>query len=321
MDLPVLVLAYNRPSHLEKCLNALVKLGSYKIYVSQDGKSDNGSSEWIKTKTLIQSFYEKGLVVKYRTLESNLGTLEGVQSGINWFFDQEKLGLIIEDDLVLHHHALNNAVELFGLMAIDNRIGAVCLYPALPKIDRNKLAPESFRFSVFSNSLAWGTTAQKWNQRIDQISPLTAFNSVKYLLRHVGVSYGLGWLICLIEEILLEKKGIKTKTKRGNWDVRWTNTLFVRNWLTVVLNTNSVENIGWDDFATHSKIPTKWQIQEMTLDPSSDNWVLPNSRVPNRKMDRLTMRNFHLMQKLRSLVQLRTRIRVRILNSRRIQDH
>ncbi len=318
MLLPVLVLAYNRPSHLEKCLSTLVTLGVNRIYVSQDGKKETGDSEWNATNMIIQSFHERGLLRKFRTMESNQGTLEGVQTGISWFFQHEKLGLIVEDDLILHDNALRDAEELFKVMEQDIRVGAICLYPAITITDRHELAPESFRFSVFSNSLAWGTSAQKWNQRIDQIKPLIVLKSAKYLFRYVGVGYGLGWMICLIEEILLEKRARKIGDRAGNWDIRWTNTLFVRNWLAVVLNTNSIENIGWDDFATHSKNPTKRQIQEMALDNSSDKWVLPNSQMPNRKMDRLTMSNFHLFQKIRSLVQIRTRIRTRRNNRGRI---
>jgi hypothetical protein len=307
MKVPVLILAYRRDEHLKKCLDALIEQGVTNIYVSQDGPKDSSDRSWKNTSKLIDTYRKLGLIANSQILGRNLGTLDGVQLGITWFLDQENFGLIIEDDIVLHHSALEDAGRLFEKMYLNPQVGAICLYPALPQSRRKELTQSSYRYSIFSNSFAWGTTTQKWNERIDTITPSSILRTIRYLQKKVGLEIALGWALYLAEERCKEFVLSNKFNRFGNWDIRWSNTFFLNSWIALVMNSNSVENIGWDNLATHTKKPTLEDLEHLVLDSPQYYWVEPINEFADLSTDRVSMARFGFIKKIRSIISIRSR--------------
>ena len=97
-NLPILILAYNRDDLFNETLRRLLRQGFKNIYISIDGAKTN--EDKLKQKEMLRCI--ESLHVnrkKVRIGEKNEGCRFGVISGITWFFKQEELGIINEDDI------------------------------------------------------------------------------------------------------------------------------------------------------------------------------------------------------------------------------
>ena len=93
---PILILCYNRPDKLKKLLNIISIVKPQKVYFNCDGpkenKDDKKNIQIIKK--IIKDFEKKCLVLsKFYPL--NLGCKLSVQSGLDFFFKHEKMGIIL----------------------------------------------------------------------------------------------------------------------------------------------------------------------------------------------------------------------------------
>ena len=109
--IPVLVLCFARLDTLQKTLASILKQPHGALYISCDGPSPAYERGCADVRDYITELFRSGVIQNLRLSDINEGTLIGVSKGIDWFFDQEVIGVIIEDDLVLEPRLLE-AVEI-----------------------------------------------------------------------------------------------------------------------------------------------------------------------------------------------------------------
>ena len=111
MDIPVLLMGFNRPDLLTRALESLREQGVQNLYVSLDGprfEDEIGSCE--ECFKCVQQ-YRDSFQLKVLSRSSNLGCYLGVISNIDWFFSQVNFGIIIEDDCVVDEEFFRKAQE------------------------------------------------------------------------------------------------------------------------------------------------------------------------------------------------------------------
>jgi len=100
---PVLLLIFNRPEETMRVFNEIRIVAPAKLYIASDGGRNADESERIAQ---LQEQLEKAidwpcsLKTLYRT--TNLGCRAAVSKAIDWFFENEELGIILEDDCLPH---------------------------------------------------------------------------------------------------------------------------------------------------------------------------------------------------------------------------
>ena len=90
-NIPVLILGYNRSSHIKKLLNSLKIIKPKEIYISLDGPKKN--IEDINKCNLVKDQIDKidwNCKLKKNYNSTNLGCKESVSKGIEWFFKNNK---------------------------------------------------------------------------------------------------------------------------------------------------------------------------------------------------------------------------------------
>ena len=97
---PVLFLIFNRPDTTEKVFKQIKIAKPKKLYVVADGPRKNNAEDeknCILTRKLINNIdWDCDLKKLYR--DENLGCKNSVSSAITWFFENEEMGIILEDD-------------------------------------------------------------------------------------------------------------------------------------------------------------------------------------------------------------------------------
>lgn len=118
LNLPVLVIAYSRPESLSKLLETLCLNGIKKIYIAIDGpKNQRDLKNQQHIDFIISNFIEtSGLQVNVLKQRQNLGIAVAIIGAIDWFFEKEPAGIILEDDLIVSDYFFeftNKAIESY----------------------------------------------------------------------------------------------------------------------------------------------------------------------------------------------------------------
>ncbi len=117
--IPVLILAYSRLDTLYHVLASIDSEFLGPVFVSCDGPKesdkDANSKVVIYLKELLR--LKKISYLNVRTL--NEGISRGIEDGIDWFFSNVEIGIILEDDVVLRNNSKQIIDVGISLMKLD----------------------------------------------------------------------------------------------------------------------------------------------------------------------------------------------------------
>jgi hypothetical protein len=174
--------------------------------------------------------------VKTLFREQNLGCRQAVSEAVNWFFEHETEGIILEDDCL-------PAPDFFRFCALalahwrdDERVMHIGGHVLLPRTDTGALF-----FSHLVPIWGWATWRRAWAHYDDDmraLSGLTALPLPDWYGRQAGN------VARAIQRI---------HTRRVNaWGARWVLSVMSRQGLSVLPAVNLISNIGFGADATHT---------------------------------------------------------------------
>lgn len=244
MRSPILFIAFNRPDVTQKTFDVIKKVRPTKLYIAADGPRQNKIGEEDLCRAVKEIVTNVDWPCQLHTLfhEKNLGCKEAVSGAINWFFEQESEGIILEDDCLPDPSFFRFCDELLERFRADERVGMIsgCNFQ-----NGIKCSKDSYYFSHFCHIWGWATWARSWK---NYDSSMTNWPNLKQS----------NWLTKLgfkgNEKRHWEKAfdGVFNKTI-DTWDHQWTFTLWINNQLAVMPSENLISNIGFRDDATHTK--------------------------------------------------------------------
>lgn len=154
---PILVIAYNKPDLLSESLANLSCLTQRKVYVHLDGPQDNTRSQDLhaECKLVIEKASSKNSRIISKTMPVNLGGQFGVLAAIDWFFENEAFGIILEEDITFGN-GIFQFVSRYKTEVTGGRVFALCFFN--PGLELN----EDF---ILNHWLPWGwaTSAENWS--------------------------------------------------------------------------------------------------------------------------------------------------------------
>ena len=97
---PILFIVFNRPSQTKHVFEAIRSRKPTKLYIAADGPRPKISEDKEKCSMVrdILSQVDWACQVETRFQDENLGCKEAVSGAIDWFFEHEEEGIILEDD-------------------------------------------------------------------------------------------------------------------------------------------------------------------------------------------------------------------------------
>lgn len=283
-DIPILFLIFNRPDTTERVFGKLRELKPKRLYVSADGARANKPGEYEKceqTKAILKNIdWECELKVNFS--EINLGCKKGVTKGINWFFENEEEGIILEDDCEPDGSFFNFCKVMLDRYREDKRvmhIGGVNFQ------DSHKRGDKSYYFSRFCHVWGWATWRDRW-EKYDV--KMCDYNDDKY--------NSIANNVIKDKEIISYYKrlfDLVKSNKLDTWDFQWVWTVWKNDGLSVIPNVNLVKNIGFGEEATHT-VSTTSKISELNTGSISE--IKYNDRTePDTEADRYTY--YHKIRK------------------------
>jgi hypothetical protein len=98
IEIPVLVIAFNRPNHTRNLLQRLVSLGVRRVFVSIDGPRNKEEASKCEDVFSIAKAFSELMEITVLNRGHNLGCGIGVTAAIDWFFTHVEFGIVLEDD-------------------------------------------------------------------------------------------------------------------------------------------------------------------------------------------------------------------------------
>ena len=124
---PVLLIAFNRPERTAQVLQSLAEIRPQKLYVACDGPRPERLDEVRRCEAVRALVSQLDWPCQLRTLfqPSNLGCRAGVTAALDWFFEQEEEGIVLEDDIVADPSFFRFCQELLERYRHDERVGVI----------------------------------------------------------------------------------------------------------------------------------------------------------------------------------------------------
>ncbi len=121
----LLFLVFNRPDTAERVLKAIKVYRPERLYVACDGPRAGRPDEEetvMKVRQLIADGVDWPCSLHTLYRDTNLGCKVAVSSALDWFFEKEESGIVLEDDCLPHPDFWGFCSELLHRYADDERV-------------------------------------------------------------------------------------------------------------------------------------------------------------------------------------------------------
>jgi hypothetical protein len=278
MNVPVLLVIFNRPELTRRALAAFRRVRPKTLLIVADGpRSAAESAICAQTRDVISEIdWECSVRTNYA--DENLGCGIRVHTGLDWAFAQFEELIVVEDDCVPTDSFFSFCAELLAHYRDDERvmhIGGFNLQPTSP------VTNHSYYYSKYTlASGAWATWRRAWR-----------FYDASLASWPVAKSEGLveNWCDDPYERKYWSE--IFDRMHRGApdvWDYQWNYACWIQNGFAILPSVQLATNIGFGADATHTKSP----IPSLMLPPGEiDRIEHPPFMIRNREADAYVFEN------------------------------
>ncbi len=280
LDIPVLFLIFNRPDTTEEVFQAIRLAQPKKLYVAADGPRTFKEGEkqlCQKTREIInQVNWDCDVKTLYR--DSNLGCKEAVSGAINWFFENEELGIILEDDCLPDLSFFYFCKDLLLKYKDNEQIMLIGGHNFVR--DQIKLK-SSYYFSHYPHIWGWATWKRAWEKYDKNILNLDLFINEK--LPNIYISYKQ-------RKYLINNLKLTKFNDINTWDYQWGYSILNNKGLAITPVKNMVINLGFRNQSTHSFLRDKKR-EISKLEQMDFPLIHPDSFDVNLNLDFITYNN------------------------------
>lgn len=243
LSTPVLFLTFNRLDTTRQVFETIRRARPPRIYLASDGPRDSRPGEEEKVRSVRE--YVLGHIdweCEVRTLfrEKNLGCKYAVSGAISWFFENEEMGIILEDDVLPVPSFFPYCEELLEKYKDDHRIFMISGCNLISK----RFAPKSsYFFSRVTHIWGWAGWRRSWQHYDVEMRKWPEWRDAEGLR---GISEGSR----LFEYYW---KRIFNRVHQGlvdTWDYQVLFACWNRNAFTLLPSKNLTTNIGFGADAT-----------------------------------------------------------------------
>ena len=236
---PILLFVYNRPEHVRRNIQALLKnelAAESELFIYSDAAKDENSQTAVEeVRAFIRSIQGfKKITITERA--ENWGLARSIIDGVTTLINRYGRVIVLEDDLVVAPHFLqfmNDALETYR---DEERVGHIqaCDFTHDPSL------PDTFLIK-WTGSWGWGTWDRAWKHfNADGKALLTELESRK-LTYTFDFNGKYGYTRMLRRQI---------EGKNNSWAIRWNASLFLKGILSLNVGKSLVQNEGFDLFLT-----------------------------------------------------------------------
>lgn len=281
MTAPVLLIVFNRPDKTAAVMSRLRDARPSRLYVAADGPRSNraGEAERCAATRAVAIAVDWPCAVQTLFRDSNLGCREGVATAIDWFFDNEAEGIILEDDILPTADFFDFCDAMLERYRDDETIGSIAgtnlAAGHAPQTD------ESWQLTRYPQVWGWASWRRAWaNYRLHEHRWAQGRADFRRALSDNR----------LAADILAELIERTANGEIDTWDYLWFFACQQAALRTAVPAVPLVENIGFGMDATHTFGDTPDYVANARPQPLAFPLIAPAS-TGTAAMDRLLERH------------------------------
>lgn len=275
-SVPVLFITYCRPDTTIEVFQQIKLLKPNKLYIAQNIPKKDKIREiekWNQVRDIIESVnWDCEVHRLYR--QEHLDVKTSISTAINWFFEHEEMGIILEDDCVPHQSFFWFCKELLERYQNDKRI---MMISGTNYLFNNVEMTESYYFSRYYPIWGWATWKRAWLLYDITMSEWPRIKSINYLSS----------IYCHTNIANFLQNGLDKAYNNliNTWDYQWVYSCIINHGLAICPKYNLISNIGIT--GTHTKkgnVAGKFHFMPVQSIESS-TMVHPKNVMPNTNLD------------------------------------
>lgn len=244
LSTPVLFLTFNRFATTKRVFEEIKKSKTPRLYIASDGPRENIETESKDIQEIRDYLIDNiNWECEVHTLfhEKNLGCKYAVSKAIDWFFLNEELGIILEDDCLPSQSFFTFCEELLIRYKDDTRIFLINGYN-----HQEVWKPDEcdYFFSLLGGIWGWASWRRAWQHYDVEMKDIDSFIDIDGFRRALGPELGK------IKQHMIYEGAINQKV--NSWALQWGYARHKNSGLTCTPSKSLIENIGFGDSATHT---------------------------------------------------------------------
>jgi len=267
MDIPLVLIIYNRYKYTFELINTLKKFKLKKIYIISDGPKKNQKDIMSvkKTRDLVAEKFKKINCIKIYS-KKNLGLRKRIISGLNKVFDKEKQAIILEDDCIPTKEFFLFTKILLKKFKHNKKVASICGSNHLSSWGKKDVY---YLQSKYFNSWGWATWSDRWKQINFNPKYLLNKNNDKKILNVLGSYRALLYWKYILKKLLHKKI--------NSWAYTYNYYYFLKKKYHLIPTKNLIKNIGIGKNSTNTKIlPVKYSFKKFTKNKYSFSNLISN---------------------------------------------
>ena len=274
MNSAVLFLTYRRFNTAEKVFESIRQAKPPRLYFASNASNPKNIGEGqkvAKVRALIDRIdWPCELYTLFR--DKHLSVKHSIPSSIDWFFENEEMGIILEDDCLPSQSFYSFCDEVLEKYKRDDSIGFITAMNYLEKIEKS----ESYFFSRYPAIWGWATWKRVWvNYDVNMNNLDALLNSDEFIKSFDQTNEYKHWAKWF-------KKVAAGKV--NTWDAQITYLSFIYNYLTITPTVNLLSNIGFGSDSNFTKNPNS-PISKMKKLEIDTNLIHPDKYFVNNDYD------------------------------------
>lgn len=246
MKTPITFIIFNRPKQTKAVIDALRHIKPEKLYVVADGPRNPEEQTACEAARAIIDTIDWNCEVKKKYSDINLGCGFNESRGLDWVFAQEEITIILEDDCLPHPSFFPFCTELLEKYKDDKRVmhisGNFFNQKNKKFKDRN-----SYFASILPHVWGWATWKRAWHKYDYELTQWPKEKEDGTLIPWFDNPAGYEYWSMVWDQY--------RKDRVNNYDARWVFTCMINKGICLNPTVNLITNIGFDELATHTKIP------------------------------------------------------------------
>lgn len=233
---PVLLLVFNRKDNALKMFESVRKYRPERLYIAADGPRAHKEGEaqcCQETRQALLDAVDWSCEVNTLFRDENLGCAKAVYGAISWFFENEKWGIIIEDDIVLQQDFYKFCEVLLPKYATNDRIQQITSQFYGKHVEYSN----TYTFQKKPFIWGWATWRRSWEKYMDmdmtQWPQYKKTDMIKY--------YGLFQSFMMFSSW---RNTYKHLGSSSSWATRWHFAALSNGLMSICPKTNLSINIG-----------------------------------------------------------------------------
>lgn len=285
-ETPILLITFNRPGHVKRVLDAVLSIKPLDLFVFQDGArkgNEDDVKKCFEVRRVVETMIEESEVKLHSFYANkNLGCGKGPVTAINWFFENNEKGIILEDDCLPSKDFFLYCQELLDKYKEDPLVGFIGGSNYGYEIKDGV----SYCFgSGHHQTWGWASWRRVWNSFEYDLDSFHDKNDFKKVIKKYYKSLRQQdyWI-----DIFQKVK--EDQMKNSCWDYQFYFAVWRNGMSAICPRVNLVSNVGCGADATH----TRGQNNVM-LNRSVDSILPlthPDKIIHNYRIDDYLMRNY-----------------------------